>query len=421
LKPLKKITYPLFAGLFILFALYLSYSYGVQTGSRQSANWMGPFLSGAQHLKWGGEFLIDLQDSHQFKDLDNVVSEDWYRFKQNTSPQKHISDPIGYVYLIKLATLLFPWSGHQLAIILLQSLMHLILCLVVLREQTLSVRSRLLFFILYALNPLVLRFVTFNHYYFWQVLPSFFLLFFWLRVNSRIGYALVSALLPFVLLLRPTTLLAVLACFGSLLYLRHSRKYGLLYSLLSAGLLVWLFTPNQKNPWHSMYAGIGAYANPYDIKLSDNSAYELYQKRTGRVLNAEIGGNFFDPQVQGQYQEITRGAYLDVLQNSPLLLIKNALVNYLQAFSIGYLNKAPDWFNYLIALSGAGFMSLLLYYRKYRLVGFMTLTVIGFVPYYPPIQAYMYGNYLLLVWGLIEVFHESSLFRASWLRNRIPV
>jgi hypothetical protein len=416
----RKYIYPLLGALLIVFALYFSYTVGVQTGSRQSSNWMAPFLSGAQHLKWSGEFLIDLQDVRQFKNLDSATIEDWYRFRQSSSPQPHGSDPIGYVYLIKLAIRLFPWSGHQLAIILLQGLMHLLLCLVVVREQTLSVRFRVLFLILYALNPIVLRFVTFNHYYFWQALPSFFLLFFWLRVKSRLGWVLVGALLPFVLLLRPTTLPAILACFGSVLYLRQSRQLGLVYGLAFATLAIWLFTPNLKNPWHSMYAGIGAYANPYSIRLSDNSAYDLFQKHTGRVLNAEIGGNFFDPQVQQQYQQITRTTYLEVLRESPLLLIKNAIINYFQSFSIGYLNKAPDWLNYLIALSGAGFFGVLLYLRKYRLVGFMTLTVIGFVPYYPPIPAYMYGNYLLLVCGLIEVLQKSRIAKQTWFHKLLP-
>ena len=36
----------------------------------------------------------------------------------------------------------------------------------------------------------------------------------------------------------------------------------------------------------------------------------------------------------------------------------------------------------------------------------MILGIGGFVLYYPPIPAYMYGNYVLLVWGLIEIIES---------------
>ncbi|HEV7346830.1 hypothetical protein [Telluribacter sp.] len=102
-------------------------------GHPMSTNSMAPFLSTAQHLTRGGDFLIDVEDVRYFKGLDDVVEEDQYIFRTSSTPQQYIYDPIGYPYLIMTATVLFPWLGHQLAIILLQCMIHILLCLAVLR------------------------------------------------------------------------------------------------------------------------------------------------------------------------------------------------------------------------------------------------------------------------------------------------
>ncbi len=387
----------------ILMVAALWWSFYQWRSQRMSTNWTGPFLSAAQHLQPGtGTFLIDQTDVKHFMQLDDVKREDAYEFRQSPIPQEFNYHPIGYAYFIKAATLIFPYMGDQLAIILLQCLVHVVLCLCVLLQNQLSFRFRILFLVLYALNPLVLRFVTFNLYYFWQIIPSFWLLFIGLKIKDRIGWAILLLALPFVFLARSTTAFVIVASLVAFVWYK-SRVGGLVYSALFIGIVLWLYVPNQKNPWHTFYAGVGGFANPYGISLSDDDAYALYQKHTGVPLSSSVGGNFYDPAVQEKYTAITRQEYLAVLHNSPFLLLKNAVVYFFASFGPGYMNKAPDWINYFVSVIGLAFFLILLFHRKILILAYLILGVGSFVFYYPPIQAYMYGNFLLLVWGLIEV------------------
>ena len=394
--------------LFVFFSVLLMVvavvgSFYFWRGQRMSTNWMGPFLSAAQHLNPGKQaFLIDIKDLDQFKRLDSAPLEDSYIFRQSTNPQPFVYGSIGYAYLIKAATLLFPFAGHQLAIILLQSLFHIILCSCFVSNKAFSYRIRVLFLVLYALNPLVLRLVTFNFYYFWQVIPAVGVLFLHTAIKNKLGWALVLLSLPLVLLARSTTIF-ISAIFLILLFWKRSRAGALVYTLFLVGIMGWLYVPNLRNPWHTMYAGVGGYDNPDRIVLSDESSYALYQKHTGTPINSSTGGNFYIPAVQEKYIAITRQEYLSVLQKYPLLLAKNAVVYFFAAFSVGYVNKGPQWLNYLISASGLVLFLLLLYQKKYRLLFWMIMGIIGFVAYYPPIPAYMFGNYLLLAWGVIEL------------------
>jgi hypothetical protein len=387
----------------VLISLALVWSFYQWRDQRMSTNWTGSFLSGAEHLTPGERtFFINMDDIIRFKALDDASREDAFLFRQAATPQLYTYNPVGYSYLIKGARMLFPFAGHQLAIILLQCLIHLLLSLSVVSENRLALRVRIMFVVLYALNPIVLRFVTFNFYYFWQVIPSFWLLFLILKINNKVAWGIVMLTLPLVLLARPTTLFVVVACLVGFFCFK-SRIWGVLYGVAFASLVAWLYVPNQKNPWHTLYAGVGGFSNPYGISLSDEDVYALYQKHTGEPLNASMGGNFHDPAVMEKFTAINRGEYLAILQESPLLLFKNAVVYFFGSFGPGYINKAPQWLNYLLSAAGLLFFMLLLYHRKYLILIYSTLGVAGFVFYYPPIQAYMYGNYLLLVWGLIEV------------------
>ena len=414
----KENLFLLLSALLMAVALYVSfYQWREQ---RMSTNWMAPFLSAAQYLDPSQRaFLMDVDDIEKFKSLDDTALEDTYLFSSAGTPQPYTYYPIGYAYLIKAATLLFPFVGHQVAAILFQSLFHVLLCLGLLSHRALSFRVRMLFLVLYALNPIVLRVVTLNFYYFWQVIPSFGLLYLLLNIKSKIGWALTLLSLPLALLARSTTIFISAGFLGYLFWIR-SRVGAIIYTLFLVGIVSWLYVPNDKNPWHTLYAGVGGYTNPDKIALSDESSYALYQKHTGVPLNPSIGGNFYDPAVQETYTAITQQEYLAVLKEHPVLLAKNAAAYFFAAFSVGYVNKAPDWLNYLIAVSGFIFFVLLGYHKKYLLLAAMMLGIGGFVLYYPPIPAYMYGNYVLLVWGLIEIIESYLPSRSADKPLRVP-
>ncbi len=400
----KENLFLLLSALLMAVALYVSFYHWRE--QRMSTNWMAPFLSAAQYMNpTQRAFLMDLDDIEKFKSLDDPALEDAYLFSVSGAPHVYTYYPVGYAYLIKAATLLLPFVGHQLAIILLQSLFHLILCLGLLSHRLLAFRIRVLFLVLYALNPIVLRIVILNFYYFWQVIPSFGLLYLLLNIKSKTGWMLTLLSLPLALLARATSIFISTGFVGYLFWAR-SRAGAIAYTVFLLGIGSWLYIPTDKNPWHTLYAGVGGYANPDKIALSDESSYALYQKHTGVPLNSSIGGNFYDPVVQEKYTAITKEEYLAVLKEQPVLLAKNAITYFFAAFSIGYVNKASDWLNYLIAVSGLVFFILLCYHKKYLLLLWMILGIGGFVFYYPPIPAYMYGNYILLVWGLIEIIEQ---------------
>tara|TARA_B110000259_G_scaffold69561_1_gene81950 strand:- start:211 stop:729 length:519 start_codon:yes stop_codon:yes gene_type:complete len=169
-----------------------------------------------------------------------------------------------------------------------------------------------------------------------------------------------------------------------------------------------LYQPTKKNIWHTVYAGIGAYENEYGIKLSDKDAYDLYEKETGEKLNASVGGNYYEEIIINKYSEITKKESLVIIKNKPLMLIKNAILNTLQGYSIGYINKGGDMLNYIIALSGFLYFIYLIYFKKYIWVLMIGLSVGTFTLFYPPIQSYMYGSYLLIITSFVSTLSKKK-------------
>ena len=89
-----------------------------------SDNWVAPYLSAAANLSLGGNFDIDLDEVLKFKKL-NVKEQDIYKFNKSKNLSNYNHNPIGFVYLIRIATFLFPFLGDQVSIIFLQSLVFL--------------------------------------------------------------------------------------------------------------------------------------------------------------------------------------------------------------------------------------------------------------------------------------------------------
>jgi hypothetical protein len=151
-----------------------------------------------------------------------------------------------------------------------------------------------------------------------------------------------------------------------------------------------------------MYIGVGAYPNPYGIQLSDDSGYQLYEMRFGETLSASLGGNLYLPEVYKTYRVLTKEVVLKQVQERPLLYLRNAVTNFAAAFSSGYINRAPSYVNYLSALLGVLLLWLLLRRDRYIVLAIALISA-TYCLYYPPIPAYMYGNYLLLVAGIASM------------------
>ena len=81
-------------------------------------------------------------------------------------------------------------------------------------------------------------------------------------------------------------------------------------------------------------------------------------------------------------------------------------LNTLQGYCIGYINKGGDIFNYIIAFLGVLNVGILLYYKKYSWFLMIGISIGAFTLFYPPIQAYMYGAYLLIILSFISLSPE---------------
>ena len=387
-------------------ALWLTHVYNVSNFFRQKSVWAGPYYSAAANLSWPPRFLIDVEDILRYGGLDDVEHEDTYRFQKSKHLEPYFYNDLGYVYLVWFASHLFPFFGHQQATLLFQALVHLLLCSLFIRSTAFSRRWSIGFFLLYALNPIVLKYVVFNHYYFWQSVPALLIVFLALRSTGNKGFLYFAlACLPWAILARPTTVLAFPV---SLYLLFQSKGRRILLLTLGYSVLVWglFYKPSQKNVWHTAYVGTGAYRNPYGISLSDDDGYALYEKAFGTKLSLSTGGNGYDLETYQRYQTLSRKVYLTQLSRTPGLYLKNAVVNTLGTFSLGYLSGKPDWLNYLLSCIGLAVLVFLLYSKQWVFVLSILLFSISYTLYYPPVPAYMYGNYALLAGGLLAAFRR---------------
>ena len=164
-------------------------------------------------------------------------------------------------------------------------------------------------------------------------------------------------------------------------------------------MLIFIFPSHSQAPWHTMYVGIGAYKNPYNIQLADEEGYKFFYNQTGKKMNST---NINDPQLIDEYYQILKKEYFRILSENPKLAIKNALLNIFQSYSIGY-KVGNERIAYASAFLGLLMIVLLLYSKQYVLFLAIGLLSGSFTPYYPPIAAYMYGSYILLVVAFIHI------------------
>ena len=121
-KPMKIVKSRLSLTIQFLFIVsFLVILYHIFSTNRMSDNWMGPYLSAANNLEFSGEFMINEEEVNEFKKL-NIKEQDFYKFSSKTDLVQYNHNPIGYVYLIKAAKTLFFFTGDQLSIIILQSI-----------------------------------------------------------------------------------------------------------------------------------------------------------------------------------------------------------------------------------------------------------------------------------------------------------
>jgi hypothetical protein len=247
-----------------------------------------------------------------------------------------------------------------------------------------------------------LHFVTFAYHYYWQVVPSLL----WLAYEARGGvrlerkvYWMLAAMMA-VFLVRQSTLLLSLFMLGYWIW--KERTVNAWIALLAMLVFV-LLVKNPSQPWHTAYVGLGAYPNAGGIELSDESGYSRYMELSGTQINTiPTHGNYYDQTVRSAYYDALRKELIGYAAQHPDELVRNAVINAAQSFSLGYVTKSR-MLSYLSAGIGALVVLVMAWRGMYLRMAVLLSGVVGFVLYFPPIPAYMFGNYLLLAWVLVHV------------------
>ena len=377
--------------------------------------WVGPYLSAAVNFDWSQFVLnVNMEEVGYFDQLSQ--NEYWgYEFNAKNNSIQYDYLAKGLVLLVILAKKIFFFLGDLEALQYLQYLAHIFLSIFML---TLFEKKyqKILFFILYAINPLVLWVVNYPFYYFWQVIPSLIFVYWYLKKDIKLPLMVFfSTIFAFIYITRPTVLLLIFL-FYFLFALKNNFKYTLVGFTLFFGLINVVPKLNI-GPWHTMYVGIGAYENPYGIELSDEDGYKYYKEQTGKLVNS---GNIMQEEVKKDYYKILKARYLSIVEENPVMIIKHGILNTIQAYSIGYSNSLNQKFGnkiiYLSVLIGLIFMGLLIYTKQYILFLAIGFASGSFTLYYPPILTYMFGNFILLVVGVIgmvDYFIEQKYLKSA--------
>lgn len=304
----------------------------------------------------------------------------------------------GYVFVIWVAQNLLFWLPQIKAVIWFQVLFHIASSLWVMGKLQ-SGRGQLVFLLAYAANPIVLHFVTFAYHYYWQVIPSLVWFFYETRGEARTDrdFLLVALILAAAFLIRQSTIIVSLFI---LAYAAWQQRKWTGWMVVACFLIFAGAMKNPSEPWHTAYVGIGAYPNEAAIELSDESGYALFKDKTGiSVDTTPPSGNYYDQTVRGKYYQVLKQGLSAYVTEHPLEMVRNAALNVAQSFFVGY-PVGHQMLAYASALAGFIVLLVLVIRRMYVTITLLLAGVAGFVAYYPPIPAYMFGNYLILALAL---------------------
>jgi len=368
-----------------------------------SAYWIGPYLSAATNFHWS-EFTLYV-NMDEIKEFAKLSTSELFQYHFIKTDDLMLYNYLGkgLVLLIILSKKIFFWQGDLQSLQSLQYVFHIFISITVFNLFQ-KRYQKILFFILYTINPLILWVANFPFYYFWQVIPSTIFIYWYFKKDIKLPLLMVfSVIFAYIYITRPTVLFLII-----LFYILFAFRNSIKSSLVGLGLFLLLINlaPSLSiGPWHTMYVGVGAYSNPYNIKLSDNDGYKYYKEKTGKIVSSS---NIMHDDIKDDYYKELKIRLLEITKENPLMIVRNAMFNIAQSYSFGYsksINKKVGNYSivYLSIFSGVVVMLLLLYTQQYLI--FLAIGFAGgtFTLYYPPILVYMYGNFILLVIGFIGI------------------
>jgi hypothetical protein len=210
--------------------------------------------------------------------------------------------------------------------------------------------------------------------------------------------------------IRPNVIFISLTILALLVYfIRHWITY---VSIILFAVCFWFMPKTNKIPWHTVYAGLGAYPNNSGLYLSDESSYASFKKKTGVSLNASLGGNYYNLELREAYNQHLKKESIEYIKSHPVRSIKNVFLNFTIGALSPYKPESPVWIYYVQALLGLFFLTALIWMRLWPvLIGLsLSLGCIAFI--YAPIAAYILGSLVFTAWGLTQMLaHGISRFK----------
>ena len=374
----------------------------------QAINWTYPFVSGAANLGPDLAWKISVSD---FANASELGAEELrsYRFKSTPDTVPYAINNYGYLLVAWLARTIFGWLGDINALVALHGLAHMAVVATVWLRVLNSTAQRWSFVAIYGCNPAIVYLATFPFYYFWTVVPC--LSFLVVTSGRYIGTsALVfnAVMLALGVLIRPTVVLVSLMAAAAPAVASPRIANRLAAACLAAAVAVFVLAMAsgfKQSPYHTMYIGLGAYPNSAHIeKPVDEEGYRYYAKKTGiEISTRTIGGNYADPDTRIGYFKALKERYWEIARADPLLVVRNAAINLLQCFGLGYSTSSLAL---TVASSVLGGIVVVLFAcrRQSAVLAAILAYSATYAWYFPPIPAYQYGAYLLVVVGLIRCF-----------------
>ncbi len=347
---------------------------------------------------------VDFSEIHKFSLLSNTEKFS-YSFPSSNNVILYDYLAKGYLLILLLSKKIFFFVGDLDSLKYLQYVVHICISLSIISILD-EKYKKIMFFILYSINPIVLYFVNFPFYYFWQVVPSYIFLYYYVKNKEINNKIFILTLIFFLIYMTRPTVLFIIIFFYFLYAYRENFLKSFIAILIFLGLSFGIKS-NSIGPWHTMYIGIGAYTNSYNITLSDNQAYKFFYNKTGKVMNSF---NVTDKSLHEEYYAIMEKEYFAIVKSDPMMIIKNATLNVLQSYSFGY-KVGNIKIVYLSIFIGMIIVTSLLYFRQYILFFAIGLAGGTFTLYYPPIPVYMFGSYILIVFAIINIFHSIKNLR----------
>ncbi len=375
--------------------------------------WVVPYTSGAANWSIGQPWKVAIGDDIIYRQ--KTIEERWTDVASpTTQPEKLIefsAHDEGWMWVLWFTRKIFPFLSDLRGAVLLAIILHLGLSSAILNYLNPGT-SRYIFTIVFVANPLIIFYLTLPYYYFWQAFPSLLLVIVWFyREKIKVWQTPVIALfLALCVAIRPNTIFISIAILLLLIYFsRHWMNY---VSLVLFTVCFCFMPKTNKMPWHTVYAGLGAYPNNYGLYLSDESSYASFRKKTGISLNAAFGENYYNLKIREEYNQHLKNESFEYIKTHPVQSLKSVILNLSIGIFSPYRPGSAVWIYYIQALLGLIFLTGLIWLRQWFVLIGLSLSLGCIAIIYPPIAAYIIGSLVFTALGLTRIItHVITRFK----------